>query len=273
MPSSGGATSTRRSAASARGATRSPRMAPAPTPGRLTATAVRDAATGDYVLNGEKWFVTGPDDTDFMIFHCLVVDGDERRPTLFLVDYDTPGVVVHARPRLHAHVRRPAPAVRADRRPRAGVGRAGRRRAGGRADQRVVRRGADPHRRALCRGDGAAADARARVGHGAGPVRAADLRLPGRQLPAGRFGRRRVCGAAAHPRVRLAGRHRRRCQGRPRQGVAGQAVRVGGGLALRRPRGPGVRGARLHARVRPGTVPARAAGRPDLGGDLGDPAR
>ena len=59
----------------------------------LAATAVRDAATGGYVLNGEKWFVTGPpDETDFMIFHCLVVDGDERLPTLFLVDYDTPGV-------------------------------------------------------------------------------------------------------------------------------------------------------------------------------------
>src|SRR6476469_2554596 len=60
----------------------------------LRATAVRDAATGDYLLNGEKWFVTGPDDTDFMIFHCLVVDGDDRLPTLFLVDYDTPGVVL-----------------------------------------------------------------------------------------------------------------------------------------------------------------------------------
>jgi alkylation response protein AidB-like acyl-CoA dehydrogenase len=59
----------------------------------LAATAVRDAATGGYVLNGEKWFVTGPpDETDFMIFHCLVVDGDARLPTLFLVDYDTPGV-------------------------------------------------------------------------------------------------------------------------------------------------------------------------------------
>ena len=46
------------------------------------------------MLNGEKWFVTGPDDTDFMIFHCLVVDGDARRPTLFLVDYDTPGVTM-----------------------------------------------------------------------------------------------------------------------------------------------------------------------------------
>jgi acyl-CoA dehydrogenase len=63
----------------------------------LAATAERDSATGDYVLNGEKWFVTGPpDETDFMIFHCLVVDRSAaaapRRPTLFLVDYDTPGV-------------------------------------------------------------------------------------------------------------------------------------------------------------------------------------
>ena len=58
----------------------------------LEATAVRDPTTGDYILNGEKWFVTGAPDTDFMIFHCNVIDGDERRPTLFLVDYDTPGV-------------------------------------------------------------------------------------------------------------------------------------------------------------------------------------
>jgi alkylation response protein AidB-like acyl-CoA dehydrogenase len=64
----------------------------------LRATAVRDAATGEYILNGEKWFVTGPDDTDFMIFHCLVVDGDARRPTLFLVDYDVPGVVMRHDP-------------------------------------------------------------------------------------------------------------------------------------------------------------------------------
>ena len=61
----------------------------------LAATAVRDAATGEYVLDGEKWFVTGPpDETDFMIFHCLVVDGDARLPTLFLVDYDTPGLTM-----------------------------------------------------------------------------------------------------------------------------------------------------------------------------------
>ena len=58
----------------------------------LSATAIRDGATGEWVLNGEKWFVTGPDDTDFMIFHCVVIEGGERLPTLFLVDYDTPGL-------------------------------------------------------------------------------------------------------------------------------------------------------------------------------------
>jgi alkylation response protein AidB-like acyl-CoA dehydrogenase len=68
----------------------------------LQATAVRDDATGEYVLNGEKWFVTGPpDETDFMIFHCLVVDPsgfEEPEPTLFLVDYDTPGVTMRHDP-------------------------------------------------------------------------------------------------------------------------------------------------------------------------------
>jgi acyl-CoA dehydrogenase len=66
----------------------------------LQATARRDPATGEYVLNGEKWFVTGPpDETDFMIFHCLVVaDGAEPRPTLFLVDYDTPGLTMRHDP-------------------------------------------------------------------------------------------------------------------------------------------------------------------------------
>ena len=66
----------------------------------LSATAVRDAATGEYRLDGEKWFVTGPpDETDFMIFHCVVVDPDgARRPTLFLVDYDIPGVTMRHDP-------------------------------------------------------------------------------------------------------------------------------------------------------------------------------
>jgi len=60
----------------------------------LEARGERDEATGEWVLNGEKWFVTGPDDTDFMIFHAIVLDGDRRLSTLFLVDYDTPGVTL-----------------------------------------------------------------------------------------------------------------------------------------------------------------------------------
>ena len=57
---------------------------------RLETTAVRDGS--DWVVNGEKWFVTGPDITDFMILQAAVVDGDQRLPTLFLVDYDAPGL-------------------------------------------------------------------------------------------------------------------------------------------------------------------------------------
>ena len=64
----------------------------------LAATAVRDPGTGDYVLNGEKWFVTGPPDTDFTLWHCDVVEGDERRPTIFLIDYGTPGLEQTADP-------------------------------------------------------------------------------------------------------------------------------------------------------------------------------
>src|ERR1700690_2636556 len=58
----------------------------------MAASAVLDRSSGEYVLNGEKWFVTGADDTDFMIFHAMVVDGEQRLPTLFLVDYDTAGL-------------------------------------------------------------------------------------------------------------------------------------------------------------------------------------
>ena len=114
------ATSSRACAANGSGATRSPSPAPAPTPGPSPPRRSATPATGDYVLNGEKWFVTGPpDDTDFMIFHCVVVDGD-RAPADAV-----PRRLRHARrdddprPRLHAHVRRPPPAVRADGRPRA----------------------------------------------------------------------------------------------------------------------------------------------------------
>jgi acyl-CoA dehydrogenase len=62
----------------------------------LETTATRDGA--DWLINGEKWFVTGPDNTDFMVVQAMVVDGDERLPTLFFVDYDAKGLTMKADP-------------------------------------------------------------------------------------------------------------------------------------------------------------------------------
>ena len=45
---------------------------------------------GGWVIDGEKWFVTGGDVSDFWIVHALA--GEDRAPTLFLVDRGTPGV-------------------------------------------------------------------------------------------------------------------------------------------------------------------------------------
>jgi alkylation response protein AidB-like acyl-CoA dehydrogenase len=64
----------------------------------IEGTAVRDPATGEYVINAEKWFVTGPDVCDFTIAHVNVWSGGERNPTLFLVDYDTPGLRIKEDP-------------------------------------------------------------------------------------------------------------------------------------------------------------------------------
>lgn len=73
----------------------------------LATTATRDGATGEWVISGEKWFVTGPTNTDFMIVQAMVVEGDARRPTLFLVDYDTPGLRMTADPDyMHTYVDR-----------------------------------------------------------------------------------------------------------------------------------------------------------------------
>ena len=49
-----------------------------------------------YRISGEKWFVTVGDVADFLIVQALV--GDERAPTLFLVDKDAPGVWVKRTP-------------------------------------------------------------------------------------------------------------------------------------------------------------------------------
>jgi acyl-CoA dehydrogenase len=51
---------------------------------------------GGYRITGEKWFVTVGDVADFLIVQALA--GDERAPTLFLVDKDSPGVSVKRTP-------------------------------------------------------------------------------------------------------------------------------------------------------------------------------
>jgi alkylation response protein AidB-like acyl-CoA dehydrogenase len=62
----------------------------------LETTATRDGS--GWLINGEKWFVTGPDNTDFMVVQAMVVDGDQRKPTLFFVDYDARGLTKKADP-------------------------------------------------------------------------------------------------------------------------------------------------------------------------------
>jgi acyl-CoA dehydrogenase len=63
-------------------------------PSLIETVAVRDG--GGFRLSGEKWFVTVGDVADFLIVQALV--GDERAPTLFLVDKDLPGVSVKRTP-------------------------------------------------------------------------------------------------------------------------------------------------------------------------------
>jgi acyl-CoA dehydrogenase len=50
-----------------------------------------DRRSGRWVLNGEKWFVTSFNASDFVIVHAHV-DGDPDKPTLFLVDSDARGL-------------------------------------------------------------------------------------------------------------------------------------------------------------------------------------
>ena len=62
-------------------------------PQAITTTAVRDGA--EYVVNGEKWFVTVGDVADYIVLLAMV-DG---QPTTFLVDKDLPGVRITRVPR------------------------------------------------------------------------------------------------------------------------------------------------------------------------------
>ncbi|HNP62697.1 MAG TPA: acyl-CoA dehydrogenase family protein [Woeseiaceae bacterium] len=61
----------------------------------LDATAVRDG--NDYILNGEKWYVTSGNFADFFWFQAQVPD--EHEDALFLVDQGTPGIEITATPK------------------------------------------------------------------------------------------------------------------------------------------------------------------------------
>jgi acyl-CoA dehydrogenase len=71
--------------------------------GAVAATAERDG--DDWILNGEKWFVTGGDQADYLVVLALA-DGEQ---TLFFVDKDAPGLTLTRTPRfmhdpyLYAH--------------------------------------------------------------------------------------------------------------------------------------------------------------------------
>jgi acyl-CoA dehydrogenase len=57
------------------------------------ATTAERVADG-WRIRGEKWFVTSGDVCDYDILMVNVVDGDQRLPTLFLVDRDRPGIEI-----------------------------------------------------------------------------------------------------------------------------------------------------------------------------------
>ena len=63
-----------------------------------------DFRDGRYYLTGEKWFVTSGDVCDFILVHALV-DGDPKKPTVFLVDKALPGVREGRHPKfMHTYV-------------------------------------------------------------------------------------------------------------------------------------------------------------------------
>ena len=68
------------------------------------ATVAHRTDDGGYLLNGEKWFVTYGSVAAVIIVMANVVDGDRRLPTLFAVPADAPGVsIVDDPPFTHAY--------------------------------------------------------------------------------------------------------------------------------------------------------------------------
>jgi alkylation response protein AidB-like acyl-CoA dehydrogenase len=59
-------------------------------PGGISTTAV--PSDGGWRINGEKWFVTSGDVARVLIVMANVLDGEDRLPTLFLIEPKAPGV-------------------------------------------------------------------------------------------------------------------------------------------------------------------------------------
>ena len=213
-------------------------------PSLIETVAVPDG-DGGYRLSGEKWFVTVGDVADFLIVQALA--GDERAPTLFLVDKDAPGVSVKRTPAyMHTfvfeHPEFVFDEVALD--PEQVLGEVG----GGYELTRewfveerlmIAARATGAAERALTL---ATAWASERVQFGRPII---DNQMIGGDDRRQRLRHRAVPGA--HPPGRLGGRRRHVTQAAARQGGDGQADRLGGRRTGDRPRGADLRRARLHA--------------------------
>ncbi len=76
-------------------------------PSAIAATAERTDA--GFRLNGEKWFVTGGDHAAVYVVMANVVDGEDRLPTLFVVDAALDGIEIVDDPALHSQLSRRPP--------------------------------------------------------------------------------------------------------------------------------------------------------------------
>ena len=224
--------------------------------------------TAGWRINGEKWFVTSGDVARVLIVMANVVDGADRLPTLFLIEPGAQGVeyvdnpkFTHNYPHGHPTIRFTDVEVGAD----AAIG--GDRRGRG-AAARVVHRGAARDRHARARRDVAAArrddrlgaSPRRRAACGSWTTRGSRSRSPTRRPThaVGRLLASQVAGmidAGAdlkliHAKASMAKLFVSEAAGR----CADRAVQAFGGRGY-------MRSQRRRA------VPARAAGRPDLGGD------
>jgi acyl-CoA dehydrogenase len=64
----------------------------------LKTTATVDGES--FLLNGEKWFVTGGDFATFLLVVAIVAQDGQRLPTIFFVDRDAPGLTFVRKPRM-----------------------------------------------------------------------------------------------------------------------------------------------------------------------------